>query len=161
MRITDNSSFTFDNKQDFDNLNKIANQSIDKIKLDENPNLLVFPKKWQQGIEKRGEMPKICDLYRQSDGKYNLKTRNVMGFVGVTDKNGDTTELTISSRFCHDNGDFFLHYMLAKVFNINVVNLDLSKETGSYYDFLPYLFPVYLNDALSQGLFKQYRRNQY
>jgi 5-methylcytosine-specific restriction endonuclease McrBC regulatory subunit McrC len=161
MRIKDNSSRTFDNKQDFDNLSKIVNQSIDKIKLDENPNLLVFPKKWQQGIEKRGGMSQICGLYRQSDGKCSLSTSNVMGFVGVTDKNGYTTELTISSRFCNANGDFFLHYMLAKVFNINVVNLDLSKGTGSYYDFLPYLFPVYLNNAFSQGLFKQYKRNQY
>ncbi|GHT51549.1 3-isopropylmalate dehydrogenase [Bacteroidia bacterium] len=158
MKITDNSSHIFDNEKDFNNLIRIANQSIDEIKLDENPNLLVFPQKWRQGMGKKdfGKMPQICSLHKHSDCNYKLSTGNVMGFVGIND-----TELTISSRFCHDKGDFFLHYMLAKVFNINVVNLDLSKGNGNYYDFLPYLFPAYLQNALSQGLFKQYKRNQY
>jgi 5-methylcytosine-specific restriction endonuclease McrBC regulatory subunit McrC len=168
MRTTDNNgngkSIEELLRQDFDevtedklestkkNLRKIANTKINEIKLEDNPNLLVFPRDWVGGVkDKYGKYSKICDVYDS-----NIKTGNIMGFVGVKE-----TELTISSRFYHDGNDFFLHYMLCKVFSINVVNLDISKGTNDIHDFLPYLFPALLNDALKQGLFKQYQRFQH
>jgi 5-methylcytosine-specific restriction endonuclease McrBC regulatory subunit McrC len=114
--------------------------------------LLVFPAKWQGGIDRNES---ICRIIKEED-KYKLTTGNIMGFVGIND-----TELTISSRFYPQGNDYFLHYMLAKVFSINVVHLDISKGEESIQDFLPYLFPALLNDALTQGLFKQYQRKQY
>lgn len=158
IRTADNSLCTIENRCDFINLQRIANRSIDQIKPDEMHNLLVFPQKWQHGLVQRyGRMPKICSVFDDS-GEYKISTGNVMGFIGITDGDGYTTELSISSRFYPNDNDFFLHYMLAKVLKINVVNLDLSKGTGNYYDFLPYLFPAFLKDALSQGLFRQYRQ---
>jgi 5-methylcytosine-specific restriction endonuclease McrBC regulatory subunit McrC len=151
-----NNPLIFDRKQDFDNLSKIANQAIGNFKENDYPNLLVFPKTWQQGVKQKDGSPLICTLYQQGDGKYKLMTGNVMGFIGV-----DNTELNITSRFYNGENDLFLHYMLAKVFNINVVNLDLPKGNHNYYDFLPYLFPASLDKALAQGLYKQYIRNQY
>lgn len=158
IRISDNNCSTISNRQDFLNLQRIANRSIDKIQLEKMPNLLVFPQEWQMGLKQHyGEMPKICSVSDESE-KYIITTGNVMGFIGITDGDGFTTDLSICSRFYPNGNDYFLHYMLAKVLNINIVNLDLSKGTGDYYDFLPYLFPSSLKEALSQGLFRQYRQ---
>jgi 5-methylcytosine-specific restriction endonuclease McrBC regulatory subunit McrC len=51
--------------------------------------------------------------------------------------------------------------MLCKVLEINVVNLDFSTGKEDIHDFFFFLFPSYLQNALSQGLFKQYKRKQY
>jgi len=129
-------------------LNVIANKKLCNIKLEDNPDLLVFPQNWQLGIDSN-------DIVFELDGG-NLTTGNIMGFIGYKG-----TSLTISSRFYSNGNDFFLHYMLSKIFGINVVNLKFSKGEESIHDFLPYLFPSYLQNALSQGLYKQYKRNQY
>ena len=76
-----------------------------------------------------------------------------MGFVGVGD-----TALTIASRFAKkDKRDYFLHYMLGRVLSINVVNLDTLSDPEGVEDFLPYLFPAFLQKALNQGLLRRYR----
>ncbi|MCL2284512.1 MAG: McrC family protein, partial [Fibromonadales bacterium] len=132
-----------------EHLDFIANKKLRDINLEDNPNLLIFPQNWQLGIDNDDELFKL-----DSDGK--LTTGNIMGFIGYKE-----TSLTISSRFYSNGNDFFLHYMLSKIFGINVVNLKFSKGEESIHDFLPYLFPSYLQNALSQGLYKQYKRNQY
>ncbi|MCL2281816.1 MAG: McrC family protein, partial [Fibromonadales bacterium] len=136
-------------KGKIEHLDFIANKKLCDINLEDNPNLLIFPKDWQLGVDDDDELFKL-----NSDGK--LTTGNIMGFIGYKE-----TSLAISSRFYPNGNDFFLHYMLSKVFGINVVNLNFSKGEESVHDFLPYLFPSYLQNALSQGLYKQYKRNQY
>ena len=133
----------------FEDLSFIANKKIYDINLVDNTNLLIFPHNWQLGIHKSD---RIFEL--SNDGI--LTTNNIMGFIGYNE-----TSLAISSRFYSNGNDFFLHYMLCKIFGINVVNLDFPKGDIDIHDFLPYLFPSYLQDALSQGLYKQYKRNQY
>jgi 5-methylcytosine-specific restriction endonuclease McrBC regulatory subunit McrC len=130
------------------NLKEIANCCISELE-NKNKNLLVFPQKWQLGIEEKNIVFELSH-----DGI--LKTNNIMGFIGC-----GKTQLTISSRFCSQNGDYFLHYMLGKVLGINVVNMNFHNSNENIHVFLPYLFPSYLQEALSQGLFKQYKRNQY
>jgi 5-methylcytosine-specific restriction endonuclease McrBC regulatory subunit McrC len=151
MRTTDNNynGIEIPSDENLANLRKITETVINT---DKDSDLLVFPAKWQGGIDRNES---ICRIIKEED-KYKLTTGNIMGFVGVGD-----TELTISSRFYPQGNDYFLHYILAKVFSINVVNLDISKGAESIQDFLPYLFPALLNDALTQGLFKQYQRKQY
>ncbi len=88
-----------------------------------------------------------------------LTTNNIMGFIGL---NG--SELTIQSRFADDKDDkqdYFLHYMLQKVFSINLYDLEHSTDEETIFDFLLYLFPFYLNKALQQGIYKEYRRKEY
>ena len=52
-----------------------------------------------------------------------LTTYNIAGFVGT-----QNTLLSIRSRFAQDNGDdYFLHYMLQKVFNINLIYLNMMQ----------------------------------
>jgi 5-methylcytosine-specific restriction endonuclease McrBC regulatory subunit McrC len=52
--------------------------------------------------------------------------------------------------------------MLQKVFSINVLDFKISTQPEAIWDiFLIYLFPNALHNALNQGLYKAYQRNQY
>lgn len=86
-----------------------------------------------------------------------LTTYNIASFVGT-----QNTLLSIRSRFAQDNGDdYFLHYMLQKVFNINISTLEHATDRNKAFQFLPYLFKYYFLKALSQGLYKKYVWNKY
>lgn len=132
------------------NLQKIANINIKDISLDENKSLLIFPDCLDFYGDKIGNEP-IFSLHDTT-----LTTGNMMGFVGVND-----SELKIQSRFARNDEDYFLHYMLQKVFSINVFDLKHSYSLETIFDFLLYLFPYYLKKALRQGLFKEYQHKQY
>lgn len=86
-----------------------------------------------------------------------ITTHNIMGFVGR-----NTSRITITSRFTkNDRHDYFLHYMLQKVFSIYLLNFDRTLDKESIWNFLLYLFPYYLKRAYSQGLYKAYKRDTY
>lgn len=86
-----------------------------------------------------------------------LVTGNIMGFVGY---NG--TQVSIRSRFAKDDGnDYFLHYMLQKVLCLNVFNLDFQSDRENIFDFLIYLFPGFLKEALRQGTYREYQVRKY
>lgn len=86
-----------------------------------------------------------------------LTTYNIAGFVGT-----QNTLLSVRSRFAQDNGDdYFLHYMLQKVFNINISTLEHATDRNKAFQFLPYLFKYYFLQAMSQGLYKKYVWNKY
>ena len=153
MRTTDNNGGKSVDK--FDNLNiadlsVIANRSLLDLQK-ENPDLLVFPHsfgKYRDDVEK----PHIFSLDDE-----NLTTYNLMGFIGR-----NSTQLTISSRFAKDdNNDYFLHYMLQKVFSINLLKFDQTPNKENIWDFLLYLFPYYLKKAYSQGIYKAYKKEEY
>ena len=152
MRTTDNSASSIHNFDNFDiaDLSAIANRSLLDLQ-EENADLLVFPQsfgKYHDDVEK----PHIFSL--DSD---NLTTYNLMGFIGR-----NTTQLSISSRFAKDeNNDYFLHYMLQKVFSINLLKFDQTPNKENIWDFLLYLFPYYLKKAYSQGIYKAYKKEEY
>mgnify|MGYP005605658625 CR=1 FL=1 len=115
IQITDNcdwtpiSNLTSEEKIEMhiNNLQKIANVNIREVTLAENPNLLIFPRDWALCDDEISEN-RILSL----QGK-ELSTGNVMGFIGIND-----TQLKIKSRFAkEDENDYFLHYMLQKVFS--------------------------------------------
>lgn len=128
----------------------IGGKNLEEI-IQQNPNILVFPHSLgahHDGIESLS----ICSYNSARDRLY---TGNLMGFVGVND-----TQLTIRSRFAAAGEDYFLHYMLMKVFCPNVLRYQHAADSASVFDFLIYMFPHFLNNALRQGLFKKYRRFQ-
>jgi 5-methylcytosine-specific restriction endonuclease McrBC regulatory subunit McrC len=128
-------------------LRLIANQKIRDIKLEEHPNLFIFPPKDYAYGDEIGEGT-IFSLHDTT-----LTTNKIMGFVGV-----NNTRLTITSRFAEDDdNDYFLHYMLRQVLSINAVDLDQLKNKEPIWDFLPYLFPYYLKRAISQGIYRKYK----
>lgn len=138
---------------DINNLKRIANVNIDELQ--KSCNLLVFP----TSLNKCGDG--IGDSYiislRTAGDEHQIATRNVMGFIGVND-----TQINIRSRFAkQDEEDYFLHYMLMKVFSINLFDLKHSNSNDSVFDFLLFLFPYYLKKAVRQGLFKKYKKMEY
>ena len=144
-----------ENKEEFDlekvksDLKEIANVKIGK-KVEENPNLLVFPHNLNEYGDKIGEQS-ILGLH---DDK--ISTGNIMGFVGYNE-----TQITIKSRFANGKEDYFLHYMLQKVFSINLFKIEHTTTNEPIFDFLLYMFPHFLKKAVAQGVFKKYRRFEY
>ena len=150
IQITDNSRSKVPDS-DKASLLKIADITIDELSLEDNPNLLVFPR----DLHRYGdEISENCIISMRND---EISTGNIMGFVGVND-----TQLVIKSRFAkEDEDDYFLHYMLQKVFSINLFDIKHTTRQEDIFDFLLYLFPHFLKKALAQGLFKKYRRFEY
>ena len=157
----------------YEDLQLVANKSLKE--LCKNQSLLVFPQclgEHDDGIEdqfvvqlegsaKFNDEEKIisCDDVK-------IKTGNLMGFIGFSGKGCHGTKLEIRSRFAenaennkteNNNQDFFLHYMLEKVFKINLFNLNYSYNNSSGFDFIYLIFPYFLKRALNQGLFKTYK----
>ena len=132
-------------------LGKIADIKIGKLTLEDNPNLLVFPR----DLHRYGD--EISESHIISLHDDEISTGNIMGFVGVNE-----TQLDIKSRFAKEDGnDYFLHYMLQKVFSISLFNIKHTTSQENIFDFLIYLFPHFLKKALSQGLFKKYKKFEY
>ena len=137
--------------EDVTNLEKIANIPIDELRLEQNPSLLVFPR--DLGVY--GDEISESEILHIKEGK--IRTGNIMGFVGC---NG--TELNIKSRFAKsDPDDYFLHYLLQRVFAINLFDLKHTSAKESVFDFLLYLFPHFLKQAVRQGIFRKYERREY
>jgi len=153
MRTTDNNggkTLTELGNYDFEDLSSIANRNLVDLQI-ENPDLLIFPQSlglYRDDVEK-------SHIFSLNEDK--LQTFNLMGFVGK-----NNTQLSICSRFAkNDQKDFFLHYMLHKVFSINLLKFDQTPNKDNIWDFLLYLFPYFLKKAYSQGIFKAYTKVEY
>jgi 5-methylcytosine-specific restriction enzyme subunit McrC len=153
MRTTDNNVEKIIGKLDsinIEDLSAISNKNLLDLQI-ENPDLLVFPHsfgKYKDDVEK-------SHIFSLDED--NLTTYNLMGFVGR-----NSSQLTISSRFAEDDkNDFFLHYMLQKVFSINLLKFDQTPNSENIWDFLLYLFPYYLKKSYSQGIYKAYKKEEY
>ena len=153
--ITRDYSKTYISPEEQDDLRAIADMEISNITLDDYPNLLVFPDSfnvYDRDLDKKV----ICRIEENEKGRL-LATNSIVGFIGR-----NKTYLSIHSRFT-ENGkeDFFLHYMLQKVAKVNLFNLHHTMDEDSVFDFLIYLFPLYLKNAIGQGVFRQYITNKY
>ncbi len=115
--------------------------------VNDNPDLLVFPDCLGLHNDDIGNLH-ICSYNVAYD---RIFTGNLMGFVGV-----NNTLLDITSRFARGDEDYFLPYILIKVFCPNILNLKHDISRASVFDFLLYLFPHFFNEAMRQGLFKEY-----
>lgn len=97
----------------------------------------------------------IFSLVNETSEAPSFRTGNIMGFFHL-----DDIQMHITSRFDDGPNNFFLHYMLQKIGNVA-----FTPKTNSYedniLDFLCYLFPNYLNNALKQGIFRAYVTKEY
>lgn len=131
-------------------LRKLAEPTISNLSLEEHPNLLIFP----QDLDVYGDKIGDAHIFEIKDDK--IITGNIMGFIGC-----GNTKVSISSRFAQDKGDYFLHYMLQKVFAINLFDLQFNSDDESIFDFLIYLFPAFLKRAMRQGMYREYQTRKY
>lgn len=85
-----------------------------------------------------------------------ISTTNIIGTLNYQEEN-----LQISSRFDKDN-NYFLRYMLEKVFNCNLVSYDANFSLNKdLFNLLPMLFIQRLNKAMIKGVFKEYKTKKY
>lgn len=152
ITISDNNwdGLPIDNELHLTNLQKIAEKPLGQLSLEDHPNLLIFP----QNLEEYGDKIGNQYVFEVKEGK--LFTKNIMGFIGYRD-----TKVRIHSRFAQGEDDYFLHYMLQKVFSINLFDLKYHADEESIFDFLIYLFPAFLKRAMRQGLYKEYQTREY
>lgn len=113
--------------------------------------IFIFP----NDLKESEDLDKDSKVLDSVNGR--IKTGNVIGFLGCGQE-----RLTISSRFSEGDNDYFLHYMLQKVLNLNLTYLDVGlSDEDRLYQLLVYLFPNYLKVALRKGLYKEYQRFSY
>ena len=149
MRITDNQHKII--KEDFvAEYPKISQLLLDRTlgNLSQEDNIFIFPSDLEYSPDLDKDQKILETVNRE------IKTGNVIGFLGYGQE-----RLTISSRFSNESDDYFLHYLLQKVLNINLNSLEtaLSRE-DKLYQILMYLFPKYLQAALRKGHYKEYQR---
>ena len=149
MQLTDNQQAL--NKEEFiTEYPKISQVLLDRTldNLSQEDSIFIFPNDLKNSPDLDKDQ-KILETVNQK-----IKTGNVIGFLGYGQE-----RLTISSRFSNESDDYFLHYLLQKVLNINLTSLDtaLSRE-DKLYQLLMYLFPKYLQAALRKGHYKEYQR---
>ena len=149
MQLTDNQQGL--NKEEFiTEYPKISQVLLDRTldNLSQEDSIFIFPNDLKNSPDLDKDQ-KILETVNQK-----IKTGNVIGFLGC-----GMERLTISSRFSSKSDDYFLHYLLQKVLNINLTSLDvgLSREERLY-QLLIYLFPKYLEAAMRKGLYKEYQR---
>lgn len=136
---------------DTTDLLSIGNKPIRQL-CDENEHLLVFPLSIDDTDDRIGDST-IVDIYAENENSVRIKSGNIMGFVGRKNQ-----QMKIYSRFDNQERDYFIHYMLQKVFSYNIFNLDFTSSEDNVFEFLVYMFPAMLKKAMSQGVYKEYRR---
>lgn len=141
------------------------------------PGVLVLPYALDSSIEEPNDE---WVLWEYDELKQELRTQNLVGFIGYTDEKGKTTNFAIGSRFSsfspsssklkkEENAevlskDYFLLYLLQKTLGITLfdsLKSGSSQDCDSALDFLFLFFPSLFKKALSQGMFKQYVYRQY
>ena len=154
LRTKDNSKLILSAQQQehhLDNLRWMAAPTLKEMCGQSHSRLLVFPQSFDEYGDKLGDQ-RIFDIHGNT-----LETGNMMGFIGR-----NNTMIRIQSRFASDDGnDYFLHYMLQKVFAIHLFDLKHLTDEESIFDFLIYLFPTFLCRAVRHGLYHEYRSRSY
>ncbi len=123
---------------------------------------MVWPHSFQNELAKMTILN--CKINWESKQIDELRTGNLVGFIG-----NDKVQLEINSRFSTEREekkedkrvDFFLYYMLSKVFNVNIVDMQVGSGSIKELNLLFFMFPRLLKEAMSQGVFKQYVKREY
>ena len=136
------------NNDDMENIKRFANKKIKYLK--ENNLFILSKNSFKDDIENSY----IIELDEVNNKIYS---NNIMGFIGYND-----TQIKITSRFTpNSDKDYFLHYMLQKVFYSNIFNWEYTTERDYSFDFLIYMFTYFFQKAIRQGIFKSYQKREY
>lgn len=138
-------------RKDVSALFPIADKTIAQL-CHENENLLVFPFSIEDSDDKVGEASVMTILNTSDSEKVRITTGNVMGFIGV-----GNLQIKIKSRFDEGRDDYLLHYMLQKVFSFNLFDLNHNNEKEDVFDFIMFMFPHLLKNAMRQGIYREYQ----
>ena len=135
-------------KTDIENIKQFANKKIKYLK--ENNLFILSKNSFKDDIEN-------SDIIELDEVSNKIYSNNIMGFIGYND-----TQIKITSRFTpNSDKDYFLHYMLQKVFYSNIFNWEYTTERDYSFDFLIYMFTHLFQKAIRQGIFKSYQKREY
>lgn len=135
-------------KSDIENIKQFANKKIKYLK--ENNLFILSKNSFKDDIEN-------SDIIELDEVSNKIYSNNIMGFIGYND-----TQIKITSRFTpNSDKDYFLHYMLQKVFYSNIFNWEYTTERDYSFDFLIYMFTYFFQKAIRQGIFKSYQNREY
>lgn len=134
-------------KSDIENIKQFANKKIKYLK--ENNLFILSKNSFKDDIEN-------SDIIELDEVNNKIYSNNIMGFIGYND-----TQIKITSRFASEDEDYFLHYMLQKVFYSNIFNWEYTTERDYSFDFLIYMFTHFFQKAIRQGIFKSYQNREY
>ena len=140
-------------KEELSSINKLVGKIVNKSLLQlRQDGLFVFP----ETLKDAEDLDDDQFILQSFNNHY--RTSNIMGFIGYEDE-----QLIIESRFSNDGHDYFFEYLLSKVLDIpNIVDLETTfNKDRNIFDYLPFLFPFFLKQAIRKGLFKQYIRREY
>lgn len=135
-------------KTDIENIKQFANKKIKYLK--ENNLFILSKNSFKDDIEN-------SDIIELDEVNNKIYSNNIMGFIGY-----NYTQIKITSRFTpNSDKDYFLHYMLQKVFYSNIFNWEYTTERDYSFDFLIYMFTHFFQKAIRQGIFKSYQNRKY
>ena len=139
------------NRKDVSALFSITDKTIAQL-CRENEKLLIFPYSIEASEDKIGEAS-VMTIGNTCDSEMvRITTGNVMGFVGVGD-----LQVKIKSRFDDGRDDYFLHYMLQRVLSLNLFDLNHNDEKEDVFEFIMFMFPCFLKNAMRQGIYREYQ----
>ena len=120
--------------------------------------VLVFPEVPSRQKDKDDEADDL-DFFTlaSKESRTWINTSNCMGVVKLRNQSGSSVQIEIGSRFDNGKRQFFLTYLLSKVFGGSMVE-DVDLGTDSIWDMLlAFVFRRRLLEASAVGLFKQYQ----
>lgn len=157
INLTDNNQHCAQtySRKDVAALFPLAGKAIKQL-CRENESLLIFPYSIDEADDKLGDESVMSILNTDDPEKVTISTGNVMGFIGV-----GNLQLKIKSRFDDGHDDYLLHYMLQRVFSFNLFDLSHNNEHEDVFDFLVFMFPALLKNALRQGVYREYQNREH
>lgn len=134
-------------------LKELALKAVDEITANDN----VFFVGNSLGREKSQKDRHIIEYSESENGEVAIYTENIMGFLSL-----ENTHLQIRSRFESGDNNYFLFYMLSKAggFSSTSYSALMGKDINAL-DIYPLIFPKMLRNALKQGVFRMYKKNEY
>lgn len=140
----------------WDLVSKCANQKICDLQTESQGNLIVFTQKnWDDSFyEIRGCIPE------NPPDSFCLETGNMMGILNLRG-HGTSVKIQIQSRFDQDGKQYFLNYLLGKVFEVNFSDLVSAQDEIMWDMMLAFAFLWRFRKAGEIGLYKQYHKNEY
>ncbi len=133
----------------------IADKTIGQL-CRENESLLIFPYCIDDTDDRIGESSVVSILNTDDSEKVKISTGNIMGFIGI-----GNLQVKIQSRFDEGHDDYLLHYMLQKVLSFSLFDLSHNNEQEDVFDFMMFMFPYFLKNALRQGIYREYQIHKY
>ena len=138
-------------RRDVDALFPLADKKIKDL-CKENEHLLIFPYSISDTEDRIGDETVFSIVSTRESDSVRIGTGNIMGFIGI-----GNLQIKIQSRFDKNRDDYLLHYMLQRVMSFNLFDLNHNNAQEDVFDFIMFLFPSFLKEAMRQGLYSEYQ----